>query len=297
MELNQIKYFLEVAKNEHVTKSAENLHVAQPALTQSIHKLEEELEIPLFKHDGRNIKLTTYGLWLYKKLTPIIKEIDEIPEQLKTMANLEDSTIHLNILAASTLITNAIIEYKKTNKKVHIQLNQNDQTDLYDICVTTKLFYQQNENEKDSVFVCSEKIFLAVPNIPRFSNLKSISLEEVKNENFIALSGSKHLRTICDKYCHEAGIHPNIIFESDNISAVKNTIGANLGIGFWPQYSWGKLDTKKVLLLEISNPVCSRDILISYKKNKLDCSQVEKFYKFLTDYVSSKEKASLEQIS
>lgn len=113
MELNQIKYFLEVAKNEHVTKSAENLHVAQPALTQSIHKLEEELEIPLFKHDGRNIKLTTYGQWLYKKLTPIVKEIDEIPEQLKTMANLEDSTIHLNILAASTLITNAIIEYKK----------------------------------------------------------------------------------------------------------------------------------------------------------------------------------------
>ena len=141
MELNQIKYFLEVAKNEHVTKSAENLHVAQPALTQSIHKLEEELEIPLFKHDGRNIKLTTYGQWLYKKLTPIVKEIDEIPEQLKTMANLEDSTIHLNILAASTLITNAIIEYKKINKKVHIQLNQNDQTDLYDICVTTKLFY------------------------------------------------------------------------------------------------------------------------------------------------------------
>ena len=103
MELNQIKYFLEVAKNEHVTKSADNLHVAQPALTQSIHKLEEELEIPLFKHDGRNIKLTTYGQWLYKKLTPIVKEIDEIPEQLKQKVKTINQRHHFD---ASTQQTN-----------------------------------------------------------------------------------------------------------------------------------------------------------------------------------------------
>ncbi|MGN0729544.1 LysR family transcriptional regulator [Treponema sp.] len=285
MELSQIRYFMEVARNEHVTKSAEILHVAQPALTQAIHRLEEELNVPLFKRTGRSIRLTPYGDWLYKKLLPLVNELNELPEQMKTMANLENSTIHLNVLAASSLVTSAIIEYKKTNKKIHIRLNQNDETDLYDICVTTKHFYKQDKNEKDSIFVCSEKIFLAVPNIPRFSGLKSISLAEVKNENFIALSGSKHLRTICDKYCQEAGIAPNIIFESDNISAVKNIIGANLGIGFWPQYSWGKLDTNKVLLLEISKPSCSRDILISYKRNKSDCSQTEKFYEFLTSYV------------
>ena len=40
MELNQLKYFLEVAKRQHVTKSAEKLHIAQPALTKSIHRLE-----------------------------------------------------------------------------------------------------------------------------------------------------------------------------------------------------------------------------------------------------------------
>lgn len=290
MELNQIKYFMEVAKNEHVTKSAEKFHIAQPALTQAIHKLEDELEVSLFKHEGRNIRLTVYGDFFYKKLQPVMESLERLPEQLRQMAKTEDTTIHLNVLAASSLITNAVIEYKKTNRKIHIQLNQNEKTDFYDICVTTRLFYQQDENEKDSTFVCSEKIFLAVPNIPKFSSMQSISLEEVKNENFIALSGSRQLRTICDKYCHEAGIVPNIIFESDSPAAVKNIIGANLGIGFWPQYSWGRLDSKKVRLLEISKPECSRDILIYYKKNKMDCTHVEKFFQFLSSYVSDKEK-------
>ena len=48
MELTQLKYFLEVARTQHVTKSAETLNVAQPALTQAIHRLEKELDVPLF---------------------------------------------------------------------------------------------------------------------------------------------------------------------------------------------------------------------------------------------------------
>ena len=55
MELTQIKYFLEVAKNEHITKSADALHISQPSLTQSIHNLESALGVPLFRQKGRNI--------------------------------------------------------------------------------------------------------------------------------------------------------------------------------------------------------------------------------------------------
>ena len=61
-------------------------------------------------------------------------------------------------------------------------------------------------------------------------------------------------------------------------------IAANMGIGFWPDFSWGKIDTQKVLLLEITDPVCSRDILITYRRNKQENSHVEAFYKYLTGY-------------
>ena len=49
MELTHIKYFLEVARTEHVTKSAKTLCIVQPALTHAIHKLEDELGVKLFK--------------------------------------------------------------------------------------------------------------------------------------------------------------------------------------------------------------------------------------------------------
>jgi len=144
------------------------------------------------------------------------------------------------------------------------------------------------ENKQDELTVFTEKIFLAVPNIDRFRDKKTITLKEVSDMDFISLLGSRQLRSICDKYCQNAGIKPNIIFESDSPAAVKNMIAANMGIGFWPEFSWGNLDTSKVILLEITDPVCSRDILINCKKNKQDNSKVQNFYRFLVQYFREK---------
>ena len=286
MEITQLRYFLTVAKNQHVTKSAEELHIAQPALSQAIHRLESELEVPLFASKGRNIQLTTYGKYFYDNLKPLMDSLMELPDKLHHMAKLEDSTIHINVLAASTIVMNAIIEYQKIDDSMHIQLNQTENSDLFDICVTTKLFYQHPTNTNDSEYVCTEKIYLAVPNNERYSNKTSITLAEVENEDFISLSGAKQFRLICDKYCQNAGIKPNIFFESDSPSAVKNMIAANMGIGFWPDFSWEKLHNDRVKLLEITDPICSRDILITYKKNKFDNTRTEAFYNFLVKYMT-----------
>ncbi len=290
MELTQLRYFLEVAKTQHVTKSAETLHVAQPALTQAIHRLENELEVPLFSSKGRNIVLTPYGKYFYEKLEPLLKSLSELPENLREMAKTENATIHLNVLAASSLVTEAIIEYQKIDDALHIQIHQNEKNDMDDIRVTTEISARTHENKTsdDSNFICTEKIFLAVPNIQEFQKKKEITFEEIKSIGqkwgFVSLLGSKHLRSICDKYCADAGIKPNIIFESDNPASVKNMIAANIGIGFWPEFSWGALDTSRVRLLKITKPDCKRDILITCKKNKAENSHVENFYKFLTGY-------------
>lgn len=290
MELTQLRYFLEVAKTQHVTKSAETLHVAQPALTQAIHRLENELEVPLFSSKGRNIVLTPYGKYFYEKLEPLLKSLNELPENLREMAKTENATIHLNVLAASSLVTEAIIEYQKIDDALHIQIHQNEKNDMDDIRITTEISARTHKNKTsdDSNFICTEKIFLAVPNIQEFQEKKEITFEGIKSIGqkwgFVSLLGSKHLRSICDKYCADAGIKPNIIFESDNPASVKNMIAANIGIGFWPEFSWGALDTSRVRLLKITKPDCKRDILITCKKNKAENSHVENFYKFLTGY-------------
>ena len=293
MEITQLKYFLEVAKTQHMTQSAQKLHIAQPALTQSIHRLEKELGVPLFLPKGRNIVLTEYGKYLQEKLTPIISVLDGIPEQLRTMANLENETIHLNVLAASSLVTEAIIEYKKSNPNVNFKVLQNDEGKLYDVQVGTRFFYQHSEQPVDNQFICTEKIFIAVPNVEQYAGRKSIELSELKDAPFISLLGSKELRLICDKFCSKAGFAPKIVFESDSPVTVRNMIAAKMGVGFWPQFTWGTLRSKDILLLDIIEPSCHRDILIDFRENKADNAQVVAFYTFLKQFFVRKLSESM----
>lgn len=284
MELTQIRYFLEVAESQHMTASAEKLHIAQPALSQSIRRLEKSLGVPLFEAKGRNIVLTEYGKYLQSQLLPIMEQLDKLPEMLQTMAKLRGETIHLNVLAASSFVTSAIIDYKTHHKDLNFQLLQNTESDIFDIEITTKMFYQRNPEKADTQFVCTEKILLAVPNNEKYQNRNSVSLKEIENEGFISLIGSRQFRYICDKFCHHAGIQPRIIFESDNPTAVKNMIAANLGVGFWPEFTWGRIASDKVRLLEITDPVCYRDIVITYNQNKADRKDVEEFFEYLKAY-------------
>ena len=288
MEINQMRYFLEVASTQHVTRSAERLHIAQPALSKAIHNLEQELGVPLFASKGRNIVLTEYGKYLQEKMSGIISEIDDLPQELKSMADRENATIHLKVLAASTLITDAIIEYRRKHPKINFQLMQNDQSKIYDISVTTERVKSEEIFNSENRFKIIEKIFLAVPAEHRLAKREKINLTEVEKDGFISLMGSKQLRWICDKFCRQAGFEPRIIFESDNPAAVKNMVCSNMGICFWPEFSWGNLQKGSAVLLEIEQPLCEREIIFKCRENKLDNRAVRDFFEFLQEFFDRK---------
>ncbi|MBR3072224.1 LysR family transcriptional regulator [Fibrobacter sp.] len=291
MELTQLKYFLEVARTEHVTQSAKNLCIVQPALTQAIHKLEDELGVSLFKNSGRNIKLTDSGKFFYEKLQPLYENMMALPGLVKEIADKQSSNVKLNVLAASTLITKAVIEYKRSNSDIDVDMLQNEETSVFDICVRTYANYRPelDNTESDETFVHSEKIFLAVPNTAQYKKMDSISLFDLKDEKFIRLYGSKQYRKICNELCDSIGFHTNVTFESDNAAVVKDAVAAGIGVGFWPELSWGKMDHKRVKLLEITDTDFKRDIVISLRRNKQDNSKTEQFYNFLTKYILQRQ--------
>ena len=256
MELTHIRYFLEVARTEHVTQSAKTLCIVQPALTHALHKLEDEIGVKLFRTQGRNIKLTEAGGYFYRKVKPLYYDIQALPAQLRALANEDALTINLNVLAASTLVTNAVILYKKSNPDLRFNLVQNEETTLYDICVRTyakapAITKEANQNEEN--FICTEKIYLAVPNTAEYRKRDSISLRELSGTNFIGLYGSKQLRNICNEYCERVGFKTHIIFESDNALAVKDAIAGGIGVGFWPEFSWGRVNNRRIRLLRITD--------------------------------------------
>lgn len=291
MELLQLHYFYEVARNLHVTKTAEQLHVAQPALTQGIRRLEKELGVKLFCKNGRNIALTEYGVYLKERLTPVLQVLNQIPEHLQEMASVRKRTLRINVLAASTMVTDALIHYQQENDDIRFQVVQNVQDVNADITVSTIEKFDIPEKSCDKFKVFTEHIFLAAPNREKFRRIKEIRLQELKDEEFISLAGSRALRVICDRFCMQAGFTPKIVFESDSTAAVQNLIAAGLGVGFWPHYTWGRNDMEGVLLLPIKEPDCRRDIVLQlHYQSGAGHNEAEEFFQYLGDYLQNQKK-------
>ena len=101
MDVRQLRYFLVTAQLEHVTHAARKLSIAQPALSQSLHRLEAELGVKLFAREGRNLRLTEEGAYLKDRLAPIVSELDSACAGLEAFAEAEANMVNLCIATAS----------------------------------------------------------------------------------------------------------------------------------------------------------------------------------------------------
>lgn len=284
MEVTQLKYFSALAQTQHVTKTAEQLHISQPSLTQSIHRLEQELEVKLFRSSGRNIVLTECGKYLQKKIEPVLNTLNEIPGELQALAGEQKKRLKINVLAASTLITDIMIAYQKVHPETRFQVVQNTETEDADITIFTRETFQPPIISKDSFYIFSEEIFLAVPTSSGYAEKEAVLLKEIAGENVISLAGTKGLRSICDRFCLHAGFKPNVIFESDNVSAVKNLIGAGIGVGFWPQHTWETPRGNDITLLPISEPTCRRDIIVQLHRESENQEEAFRYFEYLVKF-------------
>ncbi|MBQ8001109.1 MAG: LysR family transcriptional regulator [Ruminococcus sp.] len=289
MELQKLRYFYAVAKFQHMTKAAEYISIAQPALSQAIKSLENELQVELFVKKGRNIVLTEYGLYLKERLETILPEIDSIPAEIDKMKKRVSKTVKLNILAASAFVINAIVEYRKNHPDAVFDFEQNEQRTDCDIVISTNGLTHSSLVPSVNRCVKTERIYLAVPKNSSYSPMESIELRDVRDEEFVMLSNARLFGVICNEFCSKAGFYPKILFESDSPTAVQNIISTGTGVAFWPEYSWGELNNDNVVLLPVKTPVCSRELIIELYETLPRSEYAEDFYNFLLQQISDNE--------
>lgn len=247
MELSQLEYFCEVADSEHMTKSARKLHVAQPALSQSIHRLERELGVALFEREGRNIRLTAAGAQFRARVEPILSELDAAIRDAKGSAGGQVPVVRVGIFAASGLVVEAIADFMAEEPDVAFEVIQGDANAHFDVGVRTESPFRHRGAASMNEHVIgrfAEPIGVAVPVGRGYGNV--IDLEALGQERFISLAGSRSFRHLCDELCAKRGFHPKIAFDSDSPGIVKKMIGLGLGVGFWPEFSWGSVETDQV---------------------------------------------------
>ena len=290
MEIQQLRYFLEVAKDCNITNAARRLHIAQPALSQSIKRLENEVGSELFSRRGRHILLNDAGKIMVKEITPLLSALDSIPAKIAEAAGVMNRTVKISVLSASRLVTDIIIAYKELHPDINFLFRQektgSTNASDWDVRISTGLPGKLSEGETAAL---DEEIFLAVPKIWEHieSSSTGVNLCDFGKSPFISFSGAVPFSRLCEEFCHMADISPEIIFKSDNPASVRDLIGAGLGVAFWPAYSWGRLTSDKVRLLHINDIVCRRTIVLSKNPDITIGSPQDDFYRFILEYTAT----------
>ncbi len=287
MELLQLKYFLAVAESEHMTNTAKQLHIAQPALTQSIHRLEQELGVSLFERAGRGIRLSPAGAYVRDRVKPAMETLENVARDVQLFQQGEQGVVRVGVHAASGVAIDGIAAYSELNPHVSFEITQDERERHRDVIVTTITprgsSTVENAVEKTPF---SERIGIAVPASSTLGD--TASLADFANERFIALAGSRRFREVCDTFCARRAFTPHIAFESDNPLVVKKMIGLGLGVGFWPDHSWGDLDPKSCRLVHLQEPEFTRDVIVAKTSRCTPDSEAQRFYEFLLDYVAKR---------
>ncbi|MGV3464346.1 MAG: LysR family transcriptional regulator [Heyndrickxia sp.] len=286
MEWHQIQYFQTVAETEHFTRAAEILNISQPALSRAISKLEQELGVQLFDRNGRNIVLNKYGKIFLQRVERSIEEIELGKQEIHDMIHPEHGTISLSFLHSLGIsFIPSILQMFLTNyPEVRFHLSQSGSNQVFEKLLTGEcdialLSYFQDDKELHWESLWSEELFLIVSANHRFSSKDEIDLIEIKDEPFIAFKNGYGLRSIVDQICFDADFTPKVAFEGEEIGTVAGLVEAKLGVSIVPDVK--VLDKNKIKLIRIRDPICRREIGLTWKKGRYLSPVTKKFIDFV----------------
>lgn len=282
----QLGYFVEIARLQNVTKAAEKLNVAQPALSQSLQKMEQELGVKLFDRVGKSIRLNENGKIMQRYSEQILELYGDAKGELRDRLKSEKGTIRLKILCASDLIPDIIGSFQSVYPGISFKLVQNSELTEYDFCITSTY---NNVMPENGCLLHDEEILLAVPPNHRLVYKKSCTLDEMKDDPFISLDTSKQLRKLTDTFCEAVNFKPNIVLECDNPALVRNLIAAELGVAFVPADTWEQIPNDAIGYLRIERPVCVRSLFLTWPQNKYISKPGHFFLNFLQEYFKNRD--------
>lgn len=287
MELLQLKYFQKVARMEHLSKAAEELHIAQPALSKTIARLEKDLGVPLFDRKKRQIKLNSFGYTFLKQVDIALSALEEGKRQIEDQAGLESRRAVLSSTdhkCDAILVSSFLSIFPETN--LHIKQSPSDEENLkllqdgeIDFFITSGPIKQKGI---EKIPFLTEEIFLAVPPNHQLAKRSGIHLSEVVDESFINLKATDHFRELTNQFCMDAGFEPNITCEVDELRAIDSFVQAGIGIAFMTKDAMEK--DSSTILLPIEQPICQRTFHLVWIENRHLSEAARSFRDFLIEY-------------
>ncbi len=231
MELNQIKQFRVIANTESISAAADLLYIAQPSLSQTLKRLEDELGTQLFDRRGKKIILNGAGKIFLKHCDEIILSLDSAKKELNEYTG--NRKIDINIAVDSTsLMIKDVAENMRRHYPwsiPHFYVGNNKDWDLK-ICSS-----MGPDCGSTSITVIEEHIGVILPKSHPLNALPEITKQDIAGCDLISLNQADNITKIILAYCQNADLQPNITMYVETPSIICDLIERGFGIAFAPQ--------------------------------------------------------------
>jgi LysR family transcriptional activator of glutamate synthase operon len=298
LELRQIKYFIEVAKREHVTEAANTMHVAQSAVSRQIFNLEEELGVSLFIREGRTVKLTPIGKIFLEHMEQAMNVIDDATQVIEEYTDPEKGTIHVGFPSslATYILPTAISAFRDKYPNVKFQLNQGSYYDLKKAVIRGEINMAllgpvpMNEKKLKGKILFTEDIVALLPRSHPLASAPALKLTALREDSFILFPQNYVLRDIVIDLCRNLGFEPNVSFEGEDIDAIKGLVSAGLGVSLVPEVTLIDNIPRATVCVPVAEANVTRSVgvVIPTERHLLPTEKL--FYKFLQEFFTRLEK-------
>lgn len=260
MELLQLKYFCDAAQTENFSKTAKKFDVPTSNISQSIKRLETELNTELFTHLSNKIILNENGKKFYLNAQKALNALRDGVTAVNASDDNIEGEIKISACTNRRIVTDTIERFKKKYPSVSFIIRHTRiDTEDFDIIIDAGNF---SEDYKTTPLI-TEGIVLAINKNNPLAN-HSVTSETLKNQRFISMPKGTSMYDYTLKCCDS--FVPNITIFSDDPYYIRKYVDLGLGVAFFPALSWKNQFSENVVIKKAGN--ISRITYVACKSDK-----------------------------
>lgn len=243
MDLRQLRYFDAVADVCHFGQAADRLHLAQPALSQAIRRLESDLGVQLFTRTTRSVELTAAGAFFHQEVRRVLGDLDASVEGARNIASGHTGLLRLGFTGTSAFTH--MSRLTRLIRSVHPAVALDVQTDLLtphqvELLLDGRLDLgvlrsPVLEDGIETRHILDEPLILALPADHRLAHESGLEMSDLAPEDFVAYADTRSVvYEAMIASCRRAGFTPTISQRAASTAASLALVGAGLGVTLAP---------------------------------------------------------------
>jgi DNA-binding transcriptional LysR family regulator len=275
MELRQIRSFLLIAETLHFGRTAEMIHLSQPALSLQIRALEDEIGVRLFERNRRKTALTAAGVAFREDATGALLRLDQAVHKAKLAANGKLGILRIGFVStAGNQIVPAIIrQFRELNPEVEfflrniLTLDQIQMLEARSLDIGFLRLPIGQHSGLEVVTVHREPFVLVVPSSHKLAGKKRVHLREASGQDFVMYERTyaPGFHDLIFGMLRDAGIIPKVRQTAGEMPMLISLVDSGVGVAILPA-SAVKRSVASVVACEIADKIPMSEIGIAVQK-------------------------------